>query len=90
MLWQTANPTGYNAGGAISSANGVAYACSLDDLGMMYAMDGATGEILWSFASEGSCNAGAAIVNGVVYWGSGYTALGFGTTNDQFRAFRLP
>jgi polyvinyl alcohol dehydrogenase (cytochrome) len=53
----------------------------------MYAMDAHTGAILWDFASGGSCNAGAAVVNGVVYWGSGYSS--FGTGNDKFYAFGL-
>jgi polyvinyl alcohol dehydrogenase (cytochrome) len=38
----------------------------------MYALDAATGEILWSFASGSSVTGGAAIVDGSVYWGSGY------------------
>ncbi len=74
-------------------ANGVVYACSLDSDGHMYAMDAATGAVLWSFASGGSCNAGAAVVNGTVYWGSGYAALaGFipGTTgNNKLFAFEV-
>ncbi len=92
ILWQTPDPSGvpYSSidAGAVSVANGVVYACSLDPAGHMYAMDAATGTIKWSFASGGSCNAGAAISNGVVYWGSGYRALG--TPNNQFYAFGLP
>ena len=89
IIWQTANPTPFaQAGGAVSSANGVVYACSQDDVGYMYAMDADTGEILWSFASGGACNAGAAVVNGMVYWGSGYDSFG-GTGNDKFYAFGL-
>jgi polyvinyl alcohol dehydrogenase (cytochrome) len=38
----------------------------------MYALDAGTGAILWSFASGGSVVSGAAIVNGLVYWGSGF------------------
>ena len=38
----------------------------------MFAMDAATGEILWSHYSGGACNSGAAVVNGTVYWGFGY------------------
>jgi len=37
-------------------------------------------------ARGGSCNAGAAVVNGTVYWGSGYASLaGFlgSTGNNQ-------
>ncbi len=88
ILWQTADPTGGFDPGAVSAANGVVYACSLDSVGHMYALNGQTGAVLWSFASGGSCNAGAAIVNGVVYWGSGYGGLG--TSNHKFYAFTLP
>jgi len=91
ILWQTANPTGANAGGAITVANGVAYACSQDPVGHMYAMEAATGSILWDYESGGSCNSGAAVVNGTVYWGSGYAGFGPPNTgNDQFYAFDVP
>jgi len=48
--------------------------------------------VLWSFASGGSCNAGAAIVDGTVYWGSGYSSFAgfFGSTgNNKLHAFEL-
>lgn len=67
---------------------GVVYACSQDAAGHTYAMDAATGAILWSFASGGSCNAGAAIVNGTAYWGSGCASFG-GTGSDKLYAFSL-
>jgi len=38
----------------------------------MFALEAATGKQLWSFAAEGSVNAAPAIVEGSVYWGSGY------------------
>jgi polyvinyl alcohol dehydrogenase (cytochrome) len=66
------------------------YGCSMDPAGHMYAMDGATGNILWDYPSGGSCQSGAAIVNGMVYWGSGYSNLNLGTPNNQFYAFQLP
>ena len=58
----------------------------------MYALDAATGKILWSFASGGSVTGGAAIVDGSVYWGSGYCGtLCFTapTNNDKVYAFDL-
>ena len=76
--------------GPVTVANGVVYACSLDVDGHMYAFDAASGAVLWSFSSGGSCNAGAAVVNGTVYWGSGYASLGgfLGSTgNNKFYAF---
>jgi polyvinyl alcohol dehydrogenase (cytochrome) len=92
IIWQTANPSGdFNAGGPVSVANGVVYACSQDPLGNMFALEAATGNVLWGFASGGSCNSGAAISNGKVYWGSGYTSISGppNTTNDKFYAFKL-
>ena len=75
--------------GPVTVANGVMYAGALDQEGTMYAFDAATGNILWSFASGGSVNSGAAVVNGVVYWGSGYTSLG-GTPGTHLYAFTAP
>jgi polyvinyl alcohol dehydrogenase (cytochrome) len=41
----------------------------------MFALDAATGKVLWRYPSGGSVNAGAVVVDGVVYWGSGYSNL---------------
>jgi polyvinyl alcohol dehydrogenase (cytochrome) len=53
----------------------------------MYALDAATGAIRWQFASGGAVVAGAAIVDGTVYWGSGYYY--YGAPNDKLYAFGL-
>jgi polyvinyl alcohol dehydrogenase (cytochrome) len=59
--------------GYVSTANDVVHAGSTAATGDdMYALDAATGGVLWSFASVGPVVSGAAIVRGVVYWGSGY------------------
>ena len=63
----------------MASANGVAFGCSMDGNGMLYAFDAASGAVLWSFASGGSCNAGPAIADGSVYWPTGYGRFGLGT-----------
>jgi polyvinyl alcohol dehydrogenase (cytochrome) len=55
----------------------------------MYALDAATGEVLWSYASGGSCLSGAAIADGTLYWGSGYSNFGFGTPNNRLYAFSV-
>ena len=75
--------------GPVSAANGVVFAGALDAVGTMYAFDGATGNILWTFESGGSVNSSPAIVDGVVYWGSGYERIQ-GTPNNKFYAFSLP
>jgi len=95
ILWQTVDPfdpAGFGGGpsGPVTTANGVVYGCSLDATGHMYAMNAATGAILWSYASGGSCLSGAAISDGMLFWGSGYSNFGFGTPNNKLRAFGLP
>jgi polyvinyl alcohol dehydrogenase (cytochrome) len=86
LIWQTADPTiGAFDPASVSVANGVMYAGSQS--GSMYALDAATGKILWSFASGGTVLDGPAIVDGVVYWGSGYSNPG--TTNNKLYAFSL-
>jgi polyvinyl alcohol dehydrogenase (cytochrome) len=93
ILWTTADPSGAVAIGPMTVANGVVYASSMAGSATaptMLAMDASTGAILWSFAAGASVNAGATVVDGVVYWGSGYDHLGIpGYTggNKQFYAF---
>ena len=54
----------------------------------MYALDTATGDILWRFAAGGSVVDGPAILDGTVYWGSGYARTG-GAGNNKFYAFSI-
>jgi len=51
----------------------------------MFALEAATGKQLWSFAAEGDVNAAPAIVEGVLYWGSGYHS----GSSHKFYAFSL-
>jgi len=91
LLWQTKPPHGGGASGPATTANGVVFGCSLDSQGYMYALNGATGAVLWEFPSGGSCLSGAAISRGTVFWGSGYTNLGPPlTTNNKLYAFAIP
>ena len=89
IIWQTADPTpGTIDTGAVSVANGVVYAGSYS--GSMYALDAHTGNILWSFSSGGSVIDGPSIVDGTVYWGSGYSRIPPGIGNNKLYAFHLP
>jgi outer membrane protein assembly factor BamB len=54
----------------------------------MYALDAITGNILWNFASGGSVIDGPSIVDGALYWGSGYKEIR-GTGNNKVYAFTL-
>ena len=88
LLWQTADPTpGAIDTGSVSVANGVMYAGSSSDF--MYALDAATGKILWSFDSGGSVIDGPSIVDGTLYWGSGPGSISGGTHNTKLYAFSL-
>jgi polyvinyl alcohol dehydrogenase (cytochrome) len=86
--WQVPDPQGRDTmdDSFVSSANGVMYAGSAAATGTnMYALDASTGKILWSYASGGAEFAGASIVGGTVYWGSGY----HNGDNDKLYAFTL-
>jgi polyvinyl alcohol dehydrogenase (cytochrome) len=94
ILWQTADPNGAIDLGPLAVADGVVYASSMAGSATaptMLALDAASGARLWSFAAGSSVNAGATIVNGVVYWGSGYAHLGIPgyTGNNKFYAFSI-
>jgi polyvinyl alcohol dehydrogenase (cytochrome) len=89
LLWQVADPSGSFDLGPLSTAHGVVYAPSMS--GHMYALEAATGHVLWDQLGPGSSNAGAAIVDGTVYWGNGYSRLPFPGFNPSttFYAFSL-
>jgi polyvinyl alcohol dehydrogenase (cytochrome) len=89
LVWETRPPHGGGTSGPVTTANGVVFGCSLDPDGWMYALNAATGQVLWEFESGGSCLSGAAISNGTVFWGSGYSNFGFGTANNKLYAFHL-
>jgi polyvinyl alcohol dehydrogenase (cytochrome) len=95
ILWQTP-ATGQDtqqpdltalALGQVSAANGVVYAGSMS--GDMVALNAENGRILWQFASGGSVVSGPSIVDGTVYWGSGYANFGFGIPNNKLYAFTV-
>ncbi len=92
ILWQTPNPAFERAMGPVSAANGVIYGCSMDDQGHMYAMSANSGAILWDFVSGANCNGGATIVDGMVFWGTGYDAFAAsgGNASQALYAFGLP
>jgi polyvinyl alcohol dehydrogenase (cytochrome) len=93
ILWQTPDPNGAVDIGPMTVANGVLYAPSTGAASAttpnMFALDAKTGQVLWSYPSGGSVNAGAVIVDGTVYWGSGYGRLGFVGGQNKFYAFSL-
>ena len=80
--------------GAMTVANGVVYAPSTasgSGAPTMVALDAAHGNTLWKYAGGASTIAGATVVNGMVFWGSGYGQLGAPkyTGNHMFYAFSI-
>ena len=55
----------------------------------MFALDAVTGAVKWAFASGGSVAGGSAVVDGVVYWGSGYKIGPVNGANNKLYAFGL-
>ena len=98
ILWQTPDPQASKNPGFVTVANGVVYAGSAAGSGgNMYALDASTGDVLWSFASGGSVFSAPAVVQGKLFWGSGYTRNGacpngFNTcvANNKLYSFGLP
>jgi polyvinyl alcohol dehydrogenase (cytochrome) len=94
IVWQTpstgAKPNG--ALGPVTVANGVVFGGAISPSGdNMFAMEAATGKPIWHFAAGGSVNGGPAVVDGVVYWGAGYShfaAVGM-TGAQKLYAFSL-
>ena len=102
ILWQTADPQTETVRGfaspvgvwdlaPVTVANGLVYASSMAKTGNeAYALEAATGAILWGYSVGSSVNSGPAVVNGSVYWGTGYSRSGVeGSGNDKLYAFSL-
>ena len=91
IVWQVPDPFAAMGVGPVAVANGVVYVSSnaegVTDKNMI-ALSAANGEILWSFAPGTTTIGGATIVNGVVYWGTGYSRSGTGGEN-AFYAFSI-
>ena len=103
-VWQIAEPNGGMGLGPVTGANGVIFACSMPlviqtpPFGLvnpsapnMFALNAATGAVLWSMSAGASCNNGPSIADGDVYWGTGYGVLGptLGTSNKKLYAFTV-
>lgn len=92
-LWQVTDPSGGFLIAPVTSANGVVYTSSSS--GHMYALNAATGKVLFDYQGQFSSNAGAAVVDGTVYWGNGYANGGASSgytgsaTTGTFYAFSI-
>ena len=92
ILWQSADPQSETLPAPIGTVGvwdlapvSVANASirGLDGpAGQLVALEG-TGNIVWAFAAGSSVNAAPAVVNGSVYWGSGYARSAEGSWQQQ-------
>ena len=73
--------------GAVTVSNDVMYAS--DMAGTLVALDGRTGATLWTLSTGASVNCGPSIVDGRIFWGTGYKELGIGTANNKLYAFSV-
>jgi len=94
ILWTTADPNSAIDLGPVTVANGVVFVPSMGGTSTdpnMLALDATTGKTLWSYPAGSSVIAGATVVNGTVYWGSGYAHLGIPgmTGGNTFYAFSI-
>ncbi len=90
IIWQTPDPVEAYDLAPLTSANGIVYASSMPQTGdQMFALDGKTGEILWRYAAGSSVNSGPSVVDGTVYWGSGYNRRLGGNGNNKLFAFSI-
>jgi polyvinyl alcohol dehydrogenase (cytochrome) len=71
IKWTTPDPYGSRAEGPVTLANGVVFGCNMQ--GTMFAFNAKNGSQLWQYplTTPNGCIAGAAVVNGMVFWGSG-------------------
>jgi polyvinyl alcohol dehydrogenase (cytochrome) len=94
IVWRVADPNGAITIGPVTVANGTVFVSSMAGSASaptMLALDAETGQTRWSYAAGSSVNAGPAIADGVLYWGSGYAHLGIPgfTTNNKLYAFSV-
>lgn len=92
ILWQVGDPNASVDIGPLAVADDVVFVSSMagaPTAPTMLALSAESGQTLWTFAAGSSVNAGAAVADGVVYWGSGYAHLGIPgyTGNNKFFAF---
>ena len=88
--WQVAPPGDASATGPMTEADGVVFAGTyIARHDNMFALEAETGRLLWAFEAQGVVDSGPAIVNGTVYWGSGYRGLPGGQSTSLY-AFSIP
>ncbi|XP_042021291.1 polyvinylalcohol dehydrogenase-like [Salvia splendens] len=87
VLWSTALPDKASASGPVTIANGVMFAGSTYGTGPVYAVDAASGEILWSYVTGASVYGGFAVSQGCAFVGHGYRRIPSFTAGSFLFAF---
>lgn len=85
ILWSIANPSNATANGPVTVANGVVFAGSTNQKGPIYAINGKTGKIEWSYETGSTVYGGMSVSNGCIYFGNGYK-IGNGVFLGNFSA----
>ncbi|XP_028248203.1 uncharacterized protein LOC114425471 isoform X1 [Glycine soja] len=85
ILWSIANPSNATANGPVTVANGVVFAGSTNQKGPIYAINGKTGKIEWSYETGSTVYGGMSVSNGCIYFGNGYK-IGIGVNLGNFTA----
>ncbi|XP_017637075.1 uncharacterized protein LOC108479155 [Gossypium arboreum] len=85
VLWSTADPTNGTVSGPVTVANGVVFGGSTYKEGPVYAMDGKSGEILWTYNTGATVFGGMSVNDGCIYVGHGYR-VSFGFFNPSITA----
>ncbi|MED6158337.1 hypothetical protein PIB30_031859 [Stylosanthes scabra] len=83
ILWSLANPSNATASGPVSLANGILFAGSTNGKGPIYAINGKSGEVVWSYEIGATVYGGMSISDGCIYVGNGYK-VGFALPIESF------
>lgn len=95
VLWTFANPSLDQSGrhawslNPITLANGVVVYASMDPTGQLYMLGAADGKLLGRYALGASSACGPAVVDGVVYTGTGYSNFALGTPGTKVVALEV-
>ncbi|KAK7394519.1 hypothetical protein VNO78_15048 [Psophocarpus tetragonolobus] len=72
ILWSIANPSNATANGPVTVANGIVFVGSTNPKGPVYAINGETGKIEWSYETGSTVYGGMSVSDGCIYLGNGY------------------
>jgi polyvinyl alcohol dehydrogenase (cytochrome) len=96
IKWTFTNPAKDNAGkdawslAPVTVANGVVLYASADTKGTLFALNAADGKLLGSYELGASSACGPAVVDGVVYSGTGYSNFALGVPGTKVIALQVP